>query len=290
MKNRIIRVLLLLSATALVSIPYVAPVKGHNDIIKTDVAVQAEISTTTEEEKVNTEIEKEWIEGWTTNVANMREEPSEESRILKVCEECTPIRCYKYDNTWVAIEIADDSQAITAYIKSEYITENPIENEYRRLMIERIKAEDKKEWYLKYRAFIDDSEYEDKPETIYDYFSDKELDLLFKVVQAEIGDYSFEQKINVANVILNRVDHERFGETLNEVLIPSQFATISNGRINKVKVQEDTILACEYAFLFPDTTNGALFFDSDGSLNYPKIGQDGAHNFYCLKEEVYYEE
>ena len=113
----------------------------------------------------------------------------------------------------------------------------------------------------------------------------QELDLLFRVVQAEIGNYSFKQKVNVANVILNRVDHERFGESLSEVLIPSQFSTISNGRINKVKVSEDTILACEYAFLFADTTNGALFFDSDGSLKYPKIYNDEAHNFYTLKEE-----
>ena len=173
MKNRIIRVLLLLSATALISIPCVAPVMGQKDIKQTDVAAQEEISTEIEE-KVNTKIEKEWIEGWTTNVVNVREEPSEDSRIIKVWEECTPMRCYKYDDTWVAIEIIDDSQPVTAYIKSEYITENPIENEYRKLMLERVKAEDKREWYLKYRAFIGESKYEDKPETIYDYFSKQE--------------------------------------------------------------------------------------------------------------------
>lgn len=146
--------------------------------------------------------------------------------------------------------------------------------------------DDKKEWFISYKNIIDNYSYIlDPPETIYDYFSEQELDLLFKVVQAEIGDYSFEQKINVANVIYNRVYHERFGETLSEVLIPSQFATISNGRINRVDVTEDTILACEYAFMFADTTDGALFFDSDGSLNYEKIDNDGAHNFYILKED-----
>ena len=137
-----------------------------------------------------------------------------------------------------------------------------------------------------YKECIDNPKFEDKPETIYDCFTEQELDLLFRVVQAEIGDYSFDQKVNVANVIFNRIAHERFGETLNEVLVSSQFATISNGRINRVKVDEDTILACEYAFLFADTTNGALFFDSDGSLNYEKIANDGAHNFYTLKEEI----
>ena len=263
---------------------------GRDDIItQTDVAVQAEISTITKE-KVNTEIEKEWFKGWTTNVANAREDPFSDSRILKVLEECTPVYCYKYDDIWTTIEITDDSQnSIIAYIKSEYITESHIENDYRQLMKERLNAEDKREWFLKYKEFMDNPKFEDKPETIYDCFTEQELDLLFRVVQAEIGNYSFDQKVNVANVILNRVYHERFGESLSEVLIPSQFSTISNGRINKVKVSEDTILACEYAFLFADTTNGALFFDSDGTLNYPKIGEDGAHNFYCLKEEIYYE-
>lgn len=276
--------LLLLSATALISIPCVAPVMGQKDMIETDVAAQEEISTEIEE-KVNTKIEKEWIEGWTTNVVNVREEPSEDSRILKVLEECSPIYFYKYNDKWIAVETTDGSCSVV-YIKNEYITRNSVENEYRQLMKERLKTEDKKEWFLKYKEFMGNPDFEDKPETIYDFFSEQELDLLFCVVQAEIGDYSFDQKVNVANVIFNRITHERFGETLNEVLVPSQFATISNGRINRVKVDKDTILACEYAFLFADTTNGALFFDSDGSLNYEQIGNDGVHNFYTLKEEL----
>lgn len=276
--------LLLLTATALVSIPCVASSMGREDIIETDVAAQEEISTITEEENIISQ--EEWFEGWTTSAVNVREEPSKDSKILKVLEECTYLIGYQYNDEWIATIYSYENDVITLYIKSEYITRNSIENDYRQLMKERLNAEDKKEWYLKYKAFIDDCEYEDKPETIYDCFSEQELDLLFRVVQAEIGDYSFDQKVNVANVIFNRITHERFGETLNDVLIPSQFATISNGRINRVKVDEDTILACEYAFLFIDTTNGALFFDSDGSLNYEQIGSDGAHNFYTLKEEI----
>ena len=279
MKNRFFRILLLLSTIAWFYAPCVASLMGRDDIItQTDVAVQAEISTITEE-KVNTEIEKEWIKGWTTNVVNVREEPSEESRILKVWEECTPIRCYKYDNTWVAIEIADDSQAITAYIKSEYITENPIENEYRRLMIERIKAEDKKEWYLKYRAFIDDSEYEDKPETIYDYFSNQELNLLFRVVETETYQGDFNSKVNVADTVLARYWDERFGNTIQDIVTaPNQFVY---GRKN---ITEDTILAVEYAFLFETDYEECIYFQSIGymdSFNEAQyVGFDGYHYFY----------
>lgn len=288
MKNKIVQALLLLIATALISIPCVASNGRQNDIEQTDVAVQEEISTEIEE-KVNIKNEKEWIEGWTTNVVNVREEPSEDSRILKVLEECSLVYFYRYDDKWVAIEPIVGSYSV-AYIKSEYITINSTENEYRQLIKERLNSEDKKEWYLKYKVFIDDCKYEDKHETIYDCFTEQELDLLFRVVQAEIGNYSFEQKVNVANVILNRVDHERFGESLSEVLIPSQFSTISNGRINKVKVSEDTILACEYAFLFADTTNGALFFHSNKKQNNfyeaEYIFSDGSgHSFYGYREE-----
>ena len=285
MKNRIIRVLLLLSATALVSIPSVASNRRHEDIIETDVAAQDNTTTITKEENIIIP-RKEWFEAWTTNVVNVRQEPFEDSKILKVFEECTYIYGYQYDTEWVAIIYQEENNFVTAYIKSEYITKNKIEYEYRKLMQERLNSEDKKEWFLRYKEFINNSDYEDKPENIYDCFTKQELDLLFRVVQAEIGDYSFEQKVNVANVIFNRVYHERFGETLNDVLIPSQFSTISSKRINKVKVSEDTILACEYAFLFGDTTNGALFFDSDGSLNYPKVYNDSVHNFYTLKEEL----
>ena len=281
MKNRIIRVLLLLSATALVYIPCVASDGRQDDIEQTDVAAQEEISTEI--------ILENFFQAWTTNVVNVRKNPSETENIIKVYTECEQLLCTEYDNEWVKVIIKTENSFINGYVKTEYITRNKIENEYRKLMLEQTNIQDKKEWFLRYKDFCKNNDY-NAQKTIYDCFTEQELDLLFRVVQAEIGNYSFEQKVNVANVILNRVDHERFGESLSEVLIPSQFSTISNGRINKVKVSEDTILACEYAFLFADTTNGALFFDSDGTLNYPKIGEDGAHNFYCLKEEIYYEE
>ena len=111
MKNRIISVLLLLLATALVSIPYVVPAMGQEDIIETDVAAQKEISTVIEQ-KLNTEIveEKEWFEGWTTNVVNVREEPSETSSIVMLLEECTFVRYYIIDDIWVAFEITNNNQ------------------------------------------------------------------------------------------------------------------------------------------------------------------------------------
>ncbi len=146
---------------------------------------------------------------------------------------------------------------------------------------------DKREWFLAYKKIIEKYSYIiDSPETIYDYFSDEELELLFCVVQAEIGDeYSFEQKCNVASVIFNRLEHDRFPDTLSDILIRDQFSPIADGRYREVEVTEDTILACEYAFMMEDTTDGCLFFDSNNILNYQFVFNDGAHNFYKYREE-----
>ena len=99
---------------------------------------------------------------------------------------------------------------------------------------------DTKEWYIKHKEIENKySDILDLPETIYDYFSDEELDKLFRVVEAEIGSgYSFEQKCNVASVIWNRLNHSEFNNTLNDILSKSQFATISNGSYLNVEISE----------------------------------------------------
>ena len=141
------------------------------------------------------------------------------------------------------------------------------------------------EWFINYKNIVSNYPKELQALTIYDSLTSEELDLLFRVVQAEIGNYSFEQKCNVVSVIFNRINHKRFPNTIFEVLIPSQFCTIRNGNIHEVTVDETTILACEYVYMFGDTTNGALFFDSNGALNYKFVFNDGAHNFYILEGE-----
>lgn len=146
---------------------------------------------------------------------------------------------------------------------------------------------DKREWFIKYKAITEKyADIIDPPDSIYDCFKEEELDLLFKVVQAEIGDSEdFIQKVNVSSVIFNRLEHERFPYTLAEILVCDQFSPISDGRYKEVEVTEDTILACEYAFMIEDTTDGCLFFDSDETLNYKPVFKDGAHNFYTYWKE-----
>ena len=146
--------------------------------------------------------------------------------------------------------------------------------------------ENKEKWFKEYKEIVNKYSYIlDPPETIYDYFDEDELDLLFRVVHAKVGDeWDFEEKVNVTNVILNRLSSEVFPDTIFEVLTEDQFCTIKNGSYLN-EPSEKTIAACEYAFMFIDTTNDALFFDNNGVLEkyYKKVHKDDAHNFYSLK-------
>lgn len=198
--------------------------------------------------------------------------------------------------------IKTESVAVQAAVKStemsleNFVIEQPVSinfeidtaiEEMNQKMTEIESIEDKKEWFIAYKSIIEEYSYIiDPPEAIYDYFTEEELDLLFRVVQAEVGDeYSFESKVNVANVIFNRFYHERFPDTLSDILVCDQFSSIANGRYIEVEVTGDTILACEYAFILDDTTDGCLFFDSNNTLNYQFVFNDGAHNFYKYREE-----
>ena len=126
-------------------------------------------------------------------------------------------------------------------------------------------ASDKMQWFIEYKAIQEEySEWIDVDETIYDYFTEEELQLLFRVVEAEVtGEEHFQSKANVASVIFNRLFSEEFGNDLTEILTQkAQFSSYHDGRYMRVVVTETTILACEYAFQIEDSTNGALYFDS----------------------------
>lgn len=121
------------------------------------------------------------------------------------------------------------------------------------------------EWFKNYKAVQEEySDWLDKDETIYDYFDSNELELMFRIVETEVrGDMNFNEKVNVASVILNRMEHDDFPESMHDVITQyPQFSSYTSGAYKNVTVTETTILACEYAFQFGDTTNGALYFDS----------------------------
>ena len=141
--------------------------------------------------------------------------------------------------------------------------------------------EDKKEWFLAYKDIVFKYiEWIDPPETIFDYYTEDEVMLICRVVETETYQCDFDSKVNVANVVLNRIESGEFGETVEEIITTeNQFA------YGRETITEDTILAVMYSFEIIDTTEGALYFHSnektDTFCGRDFIFQDSAgHNFY----------
>ena len=253
MKKRLLQALLLSMIMTLLNAPSLAPAEGQGEIIKTDVAAQTETTNYKRNNKL---------------FINKKES----GMLYKSIE-------YKSDSLFRLILL--DRKSRREHQELEKLTLS-MESELK--LIESI--EDKEEYFIVYKSIIAKyPQITQEYETIYDAFSEEELSLLFKVVQAEIGDYSFEQKCNVVSVIFNRMTHDRFPNTLTEILSYDQFESISNGMYEKVQIDETTILACEYVYIF-GVTNDCVFFDSNGSLShYQYVFNDGAHNFYKIKGE-----
>lgn len=139
---------------------------------------------------------------------------------------------------------------------------------------------DNKERFLAYKALIAEySEWVDPPETIYDVYTEDEIYLMQRCIETETFEQSFDSKVNVANVILNRLESGEFSDQVNKVIVKGQFA------FGRKDISEDTKLALEYAYMFGDTTDGALYFHSlsyrskFNGANYI-FTDDAGHHFY----------
>ena len=73
-----------------------------------------------------------------------------------------------------------------------------------------------------------------------------ELEYLAACVEAEAGTQGLLGKRIVVDVILNRVDDDRFPNTIIGVInSPGQFAVVHNGAINRVSISQETFTAIE---------------------------------------------
>lgn len=156
--------------------------------------------------------------------------------------------------------------------------------------LDKIKLSDKKKYIKEYKKLIKKySEVLKAPKTIYDEVSAEEIAFLHKIVYTEIGAGDFDSKCNVASVILNRVESSDFPNTITKVLTAhKQFSSYLTGAYKKAKPDEEIELACEYVWLFGDTTNGAEYFRSGSDIGkfhstLNKLFNDGYHTFYKRK-------
>ena len=95
--------------------------------------------------------------------------------------------------------------------------------------------------------------------------NDADYNTLLKIVEAEAGGEDENGKLLVANVVLNRVNSGIFPDTVTEVVYQRefgvcQFSPVIDGRINRVKVSEETKKAVERAIYGEDISQGALYF------------------------------
>ncbi|MBD5396215.1 MAG: cell wall hydrolase [Lachnospiraceae bacterium] len=101
-------------------------------------------------------------------------------------------------------------------------------------------------------------------EDIYN-LSDKDYEVLLKIVQAEAGNEDEKGKMLVAGVVMNRVNSSRFPNTVEEVVFQHkndkyQFSPVANGSYYSVKVSEETKEAVGRVLKGEDMTEGALYF------------------------------
>lgn len=88
-----------------------------------------------------------------------------------------------------------------------------------------------------------------------------EKDLLARLVRAEAQGESYAGKVAVAYVVLNRVEHKDFPDTVSAVIKqPRQFSPVQDGQIS-IKADAESIRAVEEALIADRSKGkGSLFF------------------------------
>ncbi len=130
--------------------------------------------------------------------------------------------------------------------------------------------------------------------------SDTDYETLLRIVEAESGGEDIKGRVLVANVILNRVKHEEFPDTVTEVVWENhngvtQFSPTYDGRISEVVVSDETREAVNQALNGVDYSQGALFFVEKSAAekdslrwfekDLKKLFKHGVHDFYTYPDE-----
>lgn len=124
---------------------------------------------------------------------------------------------------------------------------------------------------------------------------------LLQIVEAEAGTEDIKGRVLIANVIMNRVKHPEFPNTVSEVIWEydngvAQFSPIADGRIGEVTVSDETREAVKQALEGVDYSEGALFFIQKSAAekhniewfekDLTRLFKHGVHEFYTYPDEV----
>lgn len=126
-------------------------------------------------------------------------------------------------------------------------------------------------------------------------FSEEEIQVLQRIVEAEAGGEDETGKLLVANVVLNRVNCEDFPDSITKVVYQrsngvTQFSPVKNGKLDSVVVSEESKRAVERALQGEDVSKGALYFAARKYANQKSMKwfddhliflfQHGGHEFF----------
>ena len=116
-------------------------------------------------------------------------------------------------------------------------------------------------------------------------FSQSDINLLANIISAESRGEPFEGQVAVGAVVLNRVEHPSFPDTLAGVVYqPGAFTAITDGQIHE-SIAESSRRAAREALAGSDPSGGAIYyFNPDKTSNQwmrtrPVIRRIGAHLF-----------
>ena len=95
--------------------------------------------------------------------------------------------------------------------------------------------------------------------------TEKELEVLLRIVEAEAGCEDEEGKLLVANVILNRLNSPKFPDSITEIVFQrengvAQFSPVYDGSYACAEVSEETVKAVGRALNGEDISDGAMYF------------------------------
>jgi spore germination cell wall hydrolase CwlJ-like protein len=115
--------------------------------------------------------------------------------------------------------------------------------------------------------------------------ADNELQILYKVCEAEAGGSSAEEIGHVASVILNRVKSSYFPNTINGVVFQAnQFSCINDGHFETAVPSDKTKSAVDSVIASGDTTGGAFWYRTEESAKKAGMPTNASEkdNFYVF--------
>lgn len=204
---------------------------------------------------------------------NVREKADAESKKLTVIYSNEHYPVISLQDEWIKIEIDDDNTI--GYVSKEYVELlvdfNKAISKQEEAELEKLQEEERKKLAKKLEEEKIKKETEINYREEVDYAQD-DLKLLACLVHSEAGNQSYEGKLAVANVVLNRVNSRKYSNTIKGVIYqPGQFAVTKNGSLEKqldkyhnysTNSQQLTIKAAKAALSGANNIGSRLYFNA----------------------------